>query len=123
MSGNKIVLDTNIILYLLAGDKTIAEFLQDKQGYVSIITELELIGYPDITSKELKQIKSFLEDCTVVDINEEIKQIYTSIRKQYHLKLGDATAAATAIYLDLPFMSADKCFNKVTELQLTAYFP
>jgi len=29
MNGNKIVLDTNIVLYLLAGDKTIAEFLQD----------------------------------------------------------------------------------------------
>ena len=47
MSGNKLVLDTNIVLYLLAGDKTVAEFLQDKQGYVSVITELELIGYPD----------------------------------------------------------------------------
>jgi len=37
------------------------------------------------------------------------------------LKLGDAVVAATAIYLDLPFMSADKAFNKVTELQLALY--
>jgi predicted nucleic acid-binding protein len=35
--------------------------------------------------------------------------------------LGDATAAATAIYLDLPFMSADKDFSKIAELQLTFY--
>ncbi len=123
MSGNKIVLDTNIVLYLLAGDETLSAFLQDKEGYVSIITEMELIGYPDITAKELNQIKGFLEDCTVVDINEEIKQIYSKLRKQYRLKLGDATAAATAIYLDLPFMSADKGFSKVAELQLTAYIP
>ena len=39
MSGNRMVLDTNIILYLFAGDKTLSEFLQDKQGYVSVITE------------------------------------------------------------------------------------
>ena len=30
MNGSKTVLDTNIILYLLAGDKTVADFLQDK---------------------------------------------------------------------------------------------
>lgn len=123
MTGNKIVLDTNIILYLLAGDKTLSSFLQDKEGYVSVITELELIGFPDISVKELKQVKSFLEDCIIIDINEEIKSIYTTLRKQYRLKLGDASAAATAIYLDLPFMSADKSFNKITELQLTSYNP
>jgi len=121
MSGNKLVIDTNIILYLLSGDKTLSEFLQDKQGYVSVITELELIGFPDISSKELKQIKNFLEDCTVIEITEEVKSIYTFLRRQYRLKLGDAAAAATAIYLDLPFISADKEFNKVTELQLTSY--
>lgn len=123
MSGNKIVLDTNIILYLLAGDKTLSDFLQDKEGYLSVVTELELIGFPDISSKELKQVKSFLDDCTIVDITEEIKSIYATLRKQYRLKLGDAMAAATAIYLDLPFMSADRSFTKITELQLTSYTP
>ena len=123
MSGNKIVLDTNIILYLLAGDETLSSFLQDKEGYVSVITELELIGFPDISSKELKQVKSFLGNCTIIEINEEIKSIYSILRKQYRLKLGDACAASTAIYLDLPFMSADKIFNKISELQLTSYTP
>ena len=121
MSGSKLVLDTNVILYLLAGDKTVADFLQDKQGYISIITEMELIGFPDITAKELLQIKNFIEDCTVIDLNDEIKGIYINLRKKYHLKLGDAVAAATAIYLDVPFMSADKDFSKVEELQLAFY--
>ena len=121
MSGNKLVLDTNIVLYLLAGDKTVAEFLQDKQGYVSVITELELIGYPDITTKELQQVRNFLEDCTIVELNEEIKSIYINLRKKYRIKLGDAAAAASAVFLDLPLMSADKGFNKIEELQLTFY--
>src|SRR5690348_11537589 len=121
MNGSKIVLDTNIVLYLLAGDGTISEFLENKQAYLSVITELELIGYPDITIKESQQIKSFLEGCTVIEINDEIKSIYTTLRRKHRLKLGDAVVAATAIYLDLPFMSADKAFNKVTELQLALY--
>ncbi len=123
MSGNSIVLDTNIILYLLAGDQTLASFLEDKEAYVSIITELELIGFPDITPKELSRIKDFLSACTVVSINEDIKEVYTKLRKQYRIKLGDAAAAATAIHLELPFISADKGFDKIKELQLTSYNP
>ncbi len=123
MSGSSIALDTNIILYLLSGDETLSEFLQDKKGYVSVITELELIGYQKISAKEQNQIKSFLEDCTVIDINEEIKNTYVQLRKKYKLKLGDAIAAATAIYLDIPFISADTDFTKVTELQFTKYQP
>ena len=34
MSGNKIFLDTNILLYLLSGDETIAELLNGKQFYI-----------------------------------------------------------------------------------------
>src|SRR5271156_5265937 len=108
MSGNEIVLDTNIILYLLAGDETLSVFLQDKEVYISVITELELIGFPDISAKELREVKGFLVNCIVIDINEDIKNNYSLLRKQYRLKLGDATAAATAIYLNLPFISADK---------------
>lgn len=88
---------------------------------MSVLTELELIGFPDITSKELKRVKNFIDDCNVVSINEEIKQIYQSLRKRYRLKLGDATAAATAVYLEIPFISADKIFGRVSELKLTSY--
>ena len=38
MSGNQLFLDTNIVLYLLNGDETLADFLQEKQLYISIIT-------------------------------------------------------------------------------------
>ncbi len=121
MNGNKVVLDANIILYLLSGDETLSDFLQDKEGFVSVITEMELIGYPDITAKEMQQVTGFLKTCTVLPLNEDIKRIYVSLRKQYRLKLGDAAAAATAIYLDIPFMSADKAFRKVDELQFMLY--
>lgn len=123
MNGNSLVLDTNIVLYLLAGDSTISEFLEGKQGYVSVITELELIGYPDIEDTERIQIREFLATCSIVDINDAMRTIYSSLRKRYRLKLGDAAAAATAIQLGIPFMSADRGFNKVEELQFMLYNP
>jgi predicted nucleic acid-binding protein len=87
MNGSKLVLDTNIVLYLLSGDKTLANFLQDKQGYVSVITELELIGYPDIAARESQRIKNFLADCTIIEINDEVKSIYVNLRKSIPLEI------------------------------------
>ena len=121
MNGNRILLDTNIVLYLLAGDLTLADFLQDKQVYLSEITELELIGYPSISTSEMEQIHDFLNSCESIPLNNEIKIIYSRIRKSYKLKLGDAAIIATALFLDIPLITADKHFAQVEELQLTLY--
>lgn len=51
MNGNKVFVDTNIILYLLGGDSTIAELLNGKQIYISFITQLELLSYSKGTKK------------------------------------------------------------------------
>jgi predicted nucleic acid-binding protein len=52
MIGNNILVDTNIILYLLSGDQTVADFLNKKHVFVSFITELELLGYVGIEPDE-----------------------------------------------------------------------
>ncbi len=49
MNGKEILVDTNIILYLLDGSDELEKFLQGKDLYVSFITELELLGYKNIT--------------------------------------------------------------------------
>ncbi|WP_207536473.1 type II toxin-antitoxin system VapC family toxin [Desertivirga arenae] len=121
MSGNRILLDTNIVLYLLTGDSTLAEFLQEKQAYISIISELELIGFPAISSRELDHIRLFIRSCEVVPINEEIKAHYIALRRKYKIKLGDASIAATALFLDIPLITADKQFRQIEELELTLY--
>lgn len=43
MSGNRFLIDTNIAIYLLAGDLRIAEMLDKTQIYFSFISELELL--------------------------------------------------------------------------------
>lgn len=42
MNGNNLLVDTNIVIYLLSGDKTIADLLDKKKIYISFITEIEL---------------------------------------------------------------------------------
>lgn len=45
MSGPNFLIDTNIALYLLSGNTTIAEIINGSQVYISFITQLELLGY------------------------------------------------------------------------------
>ena len=45
MNGNSIVLDTNIILYLLNGDEQLSSILNGMELFVSVITEIELSSY------------------------------------------------------------------------------
>jgi predicted nucleic acid-binding protein len=121
MSGNKLFLDTNIVLYLLNGDQTIAELLDGKQMFVSFISQLELLGYPGLHVNERNKIKLFLDECTIIDINEGIKQQVIEIRSLLRIRLPDAIIAASAIFYDLPLISADKDLKKVKNLGLIVY--
>lgn len=121
MSGNKLFLDTNIILYLLQGDKTLTEVLNNKQFYISFITQLELLSFPGLTRKDLKVINELLGECVIIDINSEIKDLAVKYRKNYKLKLPDSIIAATSLYLDITLMTADTDFKKLEDLDLIIY--
>lgn len=92
MNGDKLFLDTNIILYLLNGDQTLAELIHNKQLYISVITELELLGYNGLQKEEENTIIEFVTECKIINLNEEIKQKHHPISKslsfqttrQYH---------------------------------------
>jgi predicted nucleic acid-binding protein len=44
MSGNKFLLDTNAILYILGGDEALSTLLYNERLYISVITEMELLS-------------------------------------------------------------------------------
>ncbi len=121
MNGKEILIDTNIILYLLKGNDTLEEMLQGKEIYISFITELELIGFKNITANEEKQVTLLLKDCLIISLNTSIKEKYVEIRKKYQLKLADAIIAATAISTAIPLITSDKQFKIVKELTLVQY--
>ena len=58
MNGSRLLLDTNIILYLLDGDETLRDILEGRQVYVSFVTELELYGF-----KQTDQSENLWGDC------------------------------------------------------------
>lgn len=117
-----ILCDTNPLIYLLDGNRPFSdlseEFLDGKQVWVSMITELELFGKPGLEEKEIKAINKLIEDCFVVDINSDIKQNTKYLMQNFSIKLPDAIIASAALYLDFPLFTSDKAFAKISDLNL-----
>jgi len=121
MNGNKLLLDTNTVLYVLGGDETLASFLNGKELYLSIISELELLSYKKITQKEIKAITDFLSEFKIENISEEVRKNTIEIRKSTNLKLPDCIIAATSITLNIPLISSDKQLSSVPGLDIVLY--
>lgn len=111
----------NIILYLLTGDRSLAEMLNIKTVYVSFVTELELLRFSKLTAKERKKVLLFLEKSVVIDINQEIKNGVVALSKKYKIKLPDSIILATASYLNIPLVTADKNLNRSEEANIILY--
>jgi len=121
MSGTNLLVDTNILLYLLNGDKIVTELLNSKKIFVSFITEIELLSFKKLPSQEIKIIRQLLSDCTLIDMNEEIKLKTIELKLNYNLKIPDAIIGATSYYLKIPLVTADKQFKRVENIDLIFY--
>ncbi len=121
MNGNSLVLDTNIVLYLLNGDMVLSALLYHKKLYISFISQLELLGFKGISLKQQTEISRFIQDCIVIDINEDIKREVILLRKTSKLKLPDSIVLATARYLSLPLITSDIDFRSIEFPEIIIY--
>ena len=121
MSGISILSDTNPLIYLLDGNKEVAEYLDGKQVWISAITELELFGKKGINKTEINEINHLIDNCIIADINAEIKQITKKLLQEPSVKLPDAIIAATSFYLDIPLFTSDTGFNSIPDLNLVLF--
>lgn len=113
MNGSSVLLDTNIVLYFLNGEETLIPLLEEKNIFLSFISQLELLGSKNINPGDVIKIKSFIEECTVIDVTPGIKETAILVRKNYSLKLPDSIIVATSLWLNMPLITADKDFKKV----------
>ena len=121
MNGNSIVVDTNILIYLIGGDKTISAYLENLSVYVQSITELELLSFQKLTEADERIIEKLLSNCIIIDINDTIKKTSVNLRKSYNLKIPDSLICSTSLFLNLPLLSSDIQFKKIDELSLIFY--
>ncbi|NWG27043.1 MAG: type II toxin-antitoxin system VapC family toxin [Ignavibacteriaceae bacterium] len=117
MSGTNIVLDTNAVLYLLGGSLDPMS-LPKGEYFISFITELELLSYPNLSKSEEEKIKIFFDSVDVIGLNADIKRETIHLKRKYKIKLPDAIICATALFLKASFLTFDRNFKKIKEVTL-----
>jgi predicted nucleic acid-binding protein len=106
MNGNKVVLDSNIIIYLSKGLLNIEDISPRYDTfYISIITYMEVLGYQFSDEGEKEIIKELFGNFEIIYINSEIAENVILIREHKKIKLPDAIILATAKFLDCPLMT------------------
>lgn len=114
LSLPRLVLATNIALYHLGN--RLCEPLPSGIYFVSVITEMELLSYPELSDTEAQQIHDFLNYLTVININDKVKGLAIQWRRQYKLKLPDAIIAATTLSLQATLLTKDQQLTKIEDL-------
>ncbi|AIE86720.1 PilT protein domain protein [Fimbriimonas ginsengisoli Gsoil 348] len=111
------VLDTNVVLYHLSG--RLKDPLPSGVLMVSIITEIELLAFKSLTSKDAQQISAFISGVTVAPLIDALKQPVIDMRLA-GLRIPDAIVAATAIANGAELWTHDAQLLKMTTFAAVA---
>lgn len=110
----RLLLDTNVILYLLGGrigpKDPSAEYL------VSVISEIELLSCPWMDANEEKRIKRFLSDVNLIELSIEVRNAAIELRRRHGLKLPDAIIAGSALVTGANLWTNDKKLLSLPEV-------
>jgi predicted nucleic acid-binding protein len=108
------LLDTNVALYLLGG--RLAAPLPAGMYGVSVITEMELLAWPSLTTEEEKRVREFLGQLVICELTPPIRTRAVQLRREQHLRLPDAVVCATAMEFGVELWTNDTALGKVRGL-------
>ncbi|GHV04668.1 hypothetical protein FACS189485_10500 [Spirochaetia bacterium] len=116
----KIVLDSTAVIKYLRNELTLEEVGgNDSDLYISVITGMEALAYPDITADEEQRAHDFLAACVIIPLNRQVQKEAIQFRRSSRRKLPDSIVAATAVVLGIPLFSHDPHMLKASFPGLT----
>jgi len=106
MNGNKVLLDSNVIIFASKGKVNIDDLFQTHDHfYVSIINYMEVLGYEFDKSEDEEIILEILKNTEIINTNIEIAETVVSYRKKSKIKLPDAIILATAKFVNAELLT------------------
>jgi predicted nucleic acid-binding protein len=82
---------------------------------ISVISEIELLGWHKLKSEEKRLLRMLLDDCIIFELTAEIRKLAIEIKQQIKIKTPDAIIAATSRYLQMPLVTSDKILRQSPE--------
>jgi hypothetical protein len=107
----RFLFDTNAALYFLGNQ--LADELPTGLYYISVISEIELLSYPNLSAKEEGDIRDFLSKIETVGLRSDVTEAAIAFRRQHRMKIPDAIIAASASVLDAVLLTNDSMLLKL----------
>ena len=120
----KFLIDTNILIDHLRGDPKATAFLRDVeagrvQDTVSVITETELLAYPALTRRQVREIEALLALLPTLAVTSRVARLAARYIRAHRIDVPDALIAATARLAGATLLTRNlKHFRIVRELHL-----
>ncbi|HEY5391871.1 MAG TPA: type II toxin-antitoxin system VapC family toxin [Hanamia sp.] len=118
------LLDSNTVIDYMEGKMPVRALEEmdkiiDQKAKISVITQMEILGWFGATSVQLNLLNEFVADAIVFDLTSEMINRTIKIRQQYKIKLPDAIIAATALVYDLNLLSLNiRDFKNIDGLKI-----
>lgn len=130
MTGNKFLLDTNIVSALLKGEAGIADNIDKAESVFLPIIVIGELYYGAAFSTQVEKNTSELKKITglyqALSLDEETTIVYGNIKSALRKKgkpipENDIWIAAIAVQNDLPLVTRDNHFKEIDDLSLIAW--
>jgi hypothetical protein len=102
-----LLIDSNIIIYYLNGERKASEFLKQHRNSlaISIVTYSEVLSTKMNETAFIELCKILHENFVILEIDLAIAEIAAKLRQKHKIKMPDALIAATATYYQLAIVT------------------
>ncbi|GHV81161.1 hypothetical protein AGMMS49944_29520 [Spirochaetia bacterium] len=110
-----VVFDSNVVIKYInkkPGFIDIKTQYTGEQRHISVITKMEVLGFPGISAAEKELALEFLQTVRIIPLTEKVEAEAIEVRRKYRPKLPDAVIAATAMVLDASLLTGDGTLSK-----------
>ena len=114
------LIDSNIIIYSAHSDYAyLRPLLLNPSHCVSAISKVEVLGFHDLSLKEIRYFESVFALLDVLEVEPPIVHLAIGLRQKRRIKLGDSLIAATALFYDLELNTRNVVdFQPIEELRI-----
>ncbi len=113
-----IVVDTNVLAYFFEGKDFAGEIVSQNEIAISSVSYVEILSNKKLTSKHREIVEEFLQTLFINQTNHLICETAIKFSLTYNIKTADALIAATAKFLNVPFVTADEKLHKIKEIEI-----
>ncbi len=100
------VVDTNIFILLF--NNQLEELIPEGRLAYSVITEIELLSFPNLSDTDAQLIQQQLSQIRRVPLDEAVSAATIRLRRQHRLKIPDAIILASAEVMDATLLTNDQ---------------